>query len=181
MLLSIEEIECQLEEKFSAFNGELDDLKLIRRSHCLDDIEAAEKQFGIRFPEDFLSFISIYNLDICSLGKIAFGTGTPYLEWIVKINQPSELGCWWSGSRRPEGIIVIALSDPYTILLNTLDRQIYTMTSESEMDKFELVAINFNSFIRGIGSIFLNAASASEIEIKVGAGRQSKFWQVIGY
>lgn len=179
MLLTVEDIEGRLSTKFSAFHGELDDLKLIKRTEPISDVYLVEAQLGIQLPEDFLSFITAYNIDNLSLGRVAFGCGTSYTDSIIEINQYSGFNHWWLGDCRPEGIVVIAISDPYTILLNTLDKQVYAMTSESAMDEFELVATTFSLFIRALGSLFLNTATVDKIRKEVGADSRTEFWQTI--
>ena len=179
MLLTVEDIEGRLSTKFSAFNGELDDLKLLRPTEPVLGIEQMEKQLGIQLPEDFLSFIMAYNIDNLSLGRVAFGCGKSYPGFIIEMNQYNGFNHWWLGDNRPEGIVVIAISDPYTILLNTLDKRVYAMTSESTMDEFELVATNFNLFIRALGSLFLNTATVDEIRKEVGADSRTEIWQIM--
>ncbi|WP_312689872.1 nuclease [Kosakonia sp.] len=178
MLLTLADIEQQLAEKFSPFDGEMDELLLIKRRGPVGDIRALEQSLNVRLSGDFLAFLSRYDLDHFSLGNIAFGTGQDYLAQVIALNQGDAFNRWWPGVRRPEGIIVIALSDPYTLLLNTLDQRVYAMTSEPTAADDGPVADSFALFIRGVGSLFLQAASPQEVAGAVGAVNLA-FWQEI--
>ncbi|MGG7670780.1 SMI1/KNR4 family protein [Yersinia sp. J1] len=178
MLLTIEEIESQLDKKFSPFDGEMDDLILTKRKFPISNLESSEKTLDITFPSDFVSFLKKYDIDNFSLGNVAFGSGGDYLEKIIALNDKDNFSHWWVGNTRPRGVIVIALSDPYAILLNTNDCKIYAITSEERASDREPIAIDFNKFIRGVGSVFLKACSRNEIEILVGS-KNSEFWTVI--
>ncbi|MER1720770.1 nuclease, partial [Proteus terrae] len=82
---------------------------------------------------------------------------------------------WWIGDKRPENIIVIALSDPYTILLNTQTGNVFAMTSESSMDSFEHIAVNFCVFFRAVATLFLTDISPERI-IELTSSQTTSFW-----
>ncbi|CNH96767.1 Uncharacterised protein [Yersinia aldovae] len=178
MLLTIEEIESQLDEKFSPFDGEMDDLILTKRKSPISNLEFSEKILHVKFPSDFASFLKKYNVDNFSLGNVAFGSGGNYLDKIIALNDEDNFSHWWVGNSRPQGVIVIALSDPYAILLNTIDCKIYAITSEEKIIDQKPIALGFNTFFRGVGSVFLKACSRDEIESLVGS-KNSDFWAVI--
>ena len=54
MLLTINEIEVKLNEKFSPFNGEMDDLILKKRMVPVNNIQHSEERLGVNFPKDFI-------------------------------------------------------------------------------------------------------------------------------
>lgn len=178
MLLTIEEIEFQLDKNFSPFDGEMDDLILTKRKSPISNLESSEKTLHVKFPSDFVSFLKKYDVDNFSLGNVAFGSGGDYLDKIIALNDKDNFSHWWVGNDRPKDIVVIALSDSYTILLNTIDCKIYAITSEEKLIDREPIAIDFNTFIRGVGSLFLKACSRNEVESLVGS-KNSDFWAVI--
>jgi len=178
MLLTIEEIESRLDKKFSPFDGEMDDLILTKRKLPISNLESSEKTLDVKFPSDFTSFLKKYDVDNFSLGNVAFGSGGDYLDKIIDLNDKDNFSHWWVGNNRPQGVIVVALSDPYTILLNTIDCKIYAITSEEKIIDREPIAVDFNTFVRGVGSVFLKACSRNEIESLVGS-KNSDFWTVI--
>lgn len=177
MLLTINEIEAKLNEKFSPFDGEMDDLILKRRTTPVDNIKFAESMLNVSFPENFVDFLTNYNIDNFSLGNISFGNGSDYLDKIVRINS-DEFNHWWIGEHRPDGVICIAISDPYTILLNSHDGKVYAITSEQGMDGWESIANDFELFIRGVGSLFLKACLPPMVT-KLTGSTDSLFWSNI--
>jgi len=178
MLLTIQEIESQLNNKFSPFQGEMDDLILRKRKKTVDNVGTLEKKLNIKLNKDFLSFISSYDLDNFSLGNIAFGSGSDYIEKLISINEGDDFGRWWQGNDRPDGIILIAISDPYSILLNTKNNEIYAIMSEEQKHDKAPISKDFESFVRGVGSLFLKKAQLQEVINSVGAVNQD-FWHNI--
>ena len=79
MLLTINEIKVKLNEKFSPFNGEMDDLILEKRMVPVNNIKHSEERLGVNFPKDFIEFVNNYDIDNFSLGNISFGHGDDYL------------------------------------------------------------------------------------------------------
>lgn len=75
-------------------------------------------------------------------------------------------------------VLCVAISDPYTILLNTHDGKAYAITSEQTMDGWESIADSFELFIRGVGSHVLKTCPLSEIIMLTGA-RDTSFWNDI--
>lgn len=176
MLLNFEEIESQLNNKFSKFNGELDDLILKKRKSNIKNISSLERSLNISLPEDFLSFIELYDVDNFSMGNVSFGSGGDYLEKLFLINNEDSFNRWWVGEHRPAGIIVVAISDPYTILLDTFSGKVYAITSDSSMNNLKSIAENFSSFFRGVGSIFLGACTPAKVKILV-SSEDKEFWE----
>ncbi|EOC0874638.1 nuclease, partial [Cronobacter sakazakii] len=74
------------------------------------------------------------------------------------------------------GVILIAISDPYTILLNNNDNKVYGITEESYQYQENEISKNFELFVRGVGTLFLKEGTASEVAVAVGAVNQD-FWQ----
>lgn len=175
MLLTLDEITKELEDKFSPLGENFNDLILFKRKTPLTDFGLLEQTLTLSLPDDFTSFISLYNLDNFSLFNISFGCGEDYLERLFMLNEPNEFTQWWIGDKRPENIIVIALSDPYTILLNTLTGNIFAMTSESSMDSFEHIAVNFFAFFRAVATLFLTDISPDRI-IDLTSSQTTSFW-----
>ncbi|WP_193016257.1 nuclease [Proteus sp. FME41] len=180
MLLTLDEIERQLENKFSPLGEGFNDLILAKRTIPLTDLDLLEQTLTLSFPDDFTSFISLYNLDNFSLFNLSFGCGEDYLERLFMLNSPNEFTQWWIGDKRPDSLIVIALSDPYTILLNTQTGAIFAMTSESTMDSFEHIAANFFIFFSAVATLFLTDISSDSV-IKLTSSQTTSFWHEIKY
>ncbi|HGY1115960.1 TPA: nuclease [Providencia rettgeri] len=175
MLLELEEIREQLDKKFSPLGSDFDDLRLLKREQPLLNLKSSEELLSILFPEKFSSFLDSYNLDNFSLCNISFGNGSDYLNMLVSINSRDNVNKWWAGENRPAEFIVIAISDPYTILLNVNTEEIFSMTSESSMDDFEQIASDFLLFFRGLGTLFINKESPKNIAQLV-SSQTIEFW-----
>jgi hypothetical protein len=176
MLLTIDQIEFQLEAKFMSFGSDMSDLVLKRRTSPPTNINILERSINTRLPNEFRLFIERYNMDNFTLGAISFGTNDDYIEQLIEMNADDEFSRWWTGSLRPSNTIAIATSDPYTILINTENGKISAITSESKMTNLETIACNFSMFARGVGTIFLKQGNPSEVEIAVRA-ENSEFWR----
>nr|WP_216654563.1 SMI1/KNR4 family protein [Providencia stuartii] len=174
-MLTLEEIREQLNNKFSPLGSDFDDLRLLKRDQPLLNLKSSEELLNITFPEKFSSFLDSYNLDNFSLCNISFGNGSDYLNMLVSINDRDNVNKWWTGKNRPAEFIVIAISDPYTIILNVNTGEVFSMTNESSMDDFEQIASNFILFFRGLGTLFINKESPMTIA-KLVSSQAIEFW-----
>ena len=178
MILTIEQIKQQLKDKFYKPDGELNDLVLLEHIAPPDNIEFLKQSLNIRTPKDFEHLISRYNFDNFSLGPICFGTGNDYIEQLIGINKEDNFNRWWGDENRHTGFIIIATSDPYTILLNTIENSVYAITSESKPTEWQAVADNFELFLRGVGSIFLKQGTPLEVEA-FAHSQDLEFWKAL--
>ncbi|EKY2032102.1 nuclease [Cronobacter sakazakii] len=176
MLLTLLDVENKLHMRFAPFQGEMDDLILKKRNSPLANLAKLESELNIKICNDFLSFLNSYDLDSFSLGNVAFGSGENYINTLLELNKNNDFNHWWVGNKRPEGVILIAISDPYTILLNNNDNKDYGITGESYQYQENEISKNFELFVRGVGTLFLKEGTASEVAVAVGAVNQD-FWQ----
>ncbi|EOT1172835.1 nuclease [Cronobacter dublinensis] len=174
-MLTILDIEKKLLEKFYPYQEEMDDLILKKRACTLANLSKLESGLNIKICNDFLLFLETYDLDNFSLGNVTFGTGEDYVNTLIEINKENEFNHWWLGYRRPESVIVIAISDPYTILLNNDNNKIYGISGESYQFEKEEISKSFELFVRGVGTLFLKEGSVSEVAGAVGAVNED-FW-----
>jgi len=178
MLLTIEQIEYQLNEKFMRFGDDMNDLILKRRKSSPTNISMLENFINTSIPNSFKLFIQKYDMNNFTLGPISFGTNEDYIEQLLQINTGEDFSRWWTGDLRPTNTIAIATSDPYTILLNTENGKLFAITSESKMTDWKTIACDFEIFARGIGTIFLKQGNSSDVANAVSA-EDSEFWQEI--
>ena len=61
MLLTLDEITKELEDKFSPLGEDFNDLILFKRKAPLTDFGLLEQTLTLSLPDDFTSFISLYN------------------------------------------------------------------------------------------------------------------------
>ncbi|EOW6744292.1 nuclease [Cronobacter dublinensis] len=174
-MLTILDIEKRLREKFYPYQEEMDDLILKKRTCTLANLSKLESELNVKICNDFLLFLETYDLDNFSLGNVAFGTGEDYVNTLIELNKESDFNHWWLGHKRPEGVIIIAISDPYTILLNNNNGQIYGINGESYQFREGEISKSFELFVRGVGTLFLKEGTVSEVAGAVGAVTQD-FW-----
>ncbi|EOI3579099.1 hypothetical protein ACMS05_004226 [Cronobacter turicensis] len=94
---------------------------------------------------------------------------------MIELNKNNDSNHWWVGNKRPEGVIVIAISDPYGILLNNNDHKVCGITGEACQYQENEISKTFELFVRGAGTLFLKEGTASEVAVAVGAVNQD-FW-----
>ena len=70
------------------------------------------------------------------------------INWLIQRN----LGYEDYSVLNKSGLIIIANGDPYTILLECTSGRIYTIDSETEVEKRMLIAENFEQLVRGMGT-----------------------------
>jgi hypothetical protein len=92
---------------------------------------------------------------------------------------------WWGSGPRPADQLMIANSDPYVFLLNVTNGHISAFDREKTWDQARLIAADFESFVRGVGSVMLLRAQESdkrklggEVAREVGSADE-EFWQFL--
>ncbi|OCG00769.1 SMI1/KNR4 family protein [Gilliamella sp. wkB112] len=161
MLLSIENIKDGLDKVFLPLEPMINGFRLIEKKTNIHDIKVIEKQLEVTFPDKFLFLISQYNFGSFTLGPIVFGSSGDYLKDLLVINH----SVWWGKGERPNNKIVIAISDPYTIMLDTEKESISAFSSEINWNDAKIISSDFILFFRGIGTIFLQRNNTDNTKI----------------
>lgn len=175
MLLELPEIESKLYEKFSPFDGEMDDLIMRSGGASIDDVVNLESKLNVKLHDKFKSFILNYDLGNFSLGSFVFGDNGDYLGKVFELNHENDLIQWWGSGKRPERLILVTYNDPYSILLNLINGKIYAITSESDLNDIKHVSSDFCLFCRGVGTMFLNKSNPIDVGKSVGS-ENNFFW-----
>lgn len=175
MLLNYIEIKTLTEQKFyvDIEDLELDDL-ILKSSNANKEkyFHAVENSLNIKLPNDFKSFNENYDIDDFSIVNITFGSGENYLKTIIELNDNHSFSPWWAGAERPVNKILIAYSDPFSILLDCISNEIFSLTFDGDILK---ISNNFELFFRGLGTIAFNYDSRENVVHDVGA-QDNKFW-----
>ncbi|ANF96468.1 SMI1/KNR4 family protein [Paenibacillus bovis] len=176
-MLTLSEIKQKLDDKFIPLQDIVNGLRLMeRKQNVTAQVRQLEQQLGMSLPADFADFVHAYDLDNFGLCNVTFGTENDYVKWVLDINTTSGFDRWWSGSERPAALICIALSDPYTLLLNLQTNEVYAMTSETQDGEWQRVASHFSLFIRGLGTAYLESVSPKQLAQETEA-ETLNFWQ----
>lgn len=180
MLLSTGQIEQALQQRFTPLLAEMPGLEVyLLKPRCAPcPVTQLQRRLNVQLPPAFTTFLKQYDLDDFTLGPITFGIGGDYLEHLIALNHEQAESPWWSTAQRPAQQLVIATSDPYAIVLDCNDQQVYAITYTPTAQDVLPVAANFELFVQGIASGFLHAADAEVIQRLV-QSRHPDFWQQI--
>lgn len=180
MLLTIAQIQHELEARFTSLLGEMPELDvyLLKRrfTHC--EFEHLEQRLKVQMPTSFAAFLRRHDLDAFTIGPITFGIGGHYLSHLIELNQDPNASPWWNTPNRPEHQVVIATSDPYAIVLDCHDQQLYAISDTPCVDDREPVAADFELFLRGVGTGFLLEPNPEDIAREV-RSQHPEFWHQI--
>ncbi|MBS9773903.1 MAG: SMI1/KNR4 family protein [Tenacibaculum sp.] len=182
MIYSIIKIKSKLDDEFLPLEDEITGLRLIDKCTKIEDINNFENKLEISLPQSFKNLISKYDFGNFEICNIQFGYEDNYLTILEKLNSEADsFNKWWQGDKRPNNIIFIANSDPYTILLDCSNGYVYAMLSDDKWLEWRIVSTDFELFLRSIGTIFLNRDNDfSEEIVKIIQENNSKdneFWE----
>lgn len=164
---SFEQIVADLQAKFLPLDEDFSTYYLVEKSS--DDAVIKQqvlKQLAVVLPESFSQFAGTYDLADFSLGPFCFGCQKEQSYWthLLAINTPDEWGgCWWTGVERPREWLVIALSDPYAVLINCTTGAIYALDGELTLSKALMLAPDFMSFFHAAACQYLYQVEAHVI------------------
>ncbi|MCD8213838.1 MAG: SMI1/KNR4 family protein [Campylobacter sp.] len=181
MIYELDEIEALLDEIYAPLEKEsISGMRLLRAQSCVD-FKFIEKALDVVFSEDFKRIVSAYEFDNLEINNISFGTRNDYAKELIRLNSVDEFGGkWWQGQSRPKGIIVVALSDPYTYAVRCASGEIYAMLGG---ERAKMVCESFAKFIQIMATIDINrrkfqSCDVQEI-IKFSGSNEREFWQEI--
>lgn len=181
-LLSLEEIQQELDRKFLPlpefmWNGRL-------RSGGVSDSALAEceKALGRKLPSAFCTLIQAYDFGDLTLGPVMFSFNGDYLQRLIDLN----VGKYsWGCIGCPANLITVALSDPYSILLDTVHGTVHAHDPDLEWDQITHIASGFDTYFRGLamamvrlGKVEDSEAFAQQLLADVG-GTDMRYWRTM--
>lgn len=186
MLLDVESIQMRLDEQFLPLEPMLTGMRLITKNNQKFGLAECEHRLGITFPSAFVALTTQFDFGQLTIGPVAFGNRGDYFAWLVDTNQndlQNDLA-WWSGANRPEGLVMIANSDPFAIVLDTTSAKVLAFSHGSDSaNKNFTIAEGFDHFVRGVGTAMLernpdggNEDLARNIASSVGVDKNNRFW-----
>lgn len=186
MLLEIESIQRRLDEQFLPLEPLVTGLRLVKKHNQEDRLTECERKLGITFPSSFVALTTHFDFGNLTIGPVAFCGKGDYFAWLIDTNRDgSQLElAWWTGAHRPEGMVMIAISDPFAFLLDTKSEEIFAFghVSDGVSESF-VIADRFDHFVRGLGTAMLernpdggNANLARRIAASVGVDPNNRFW-----
>ena len=120
-LMTVTDIRDGLEREFLPLEPMLSGFRLVSGGVSSPAVRECERQLGVTFPDDFRALIQTFDFGNLTIGPVAFCETGNYLERLIRWNTGER---WWGDGARPESQ-VIAISDPYTILLDAANDTIW--------------------------------------------------------
>ena len=185
-LMSIDEIKQGLDDYEWPPDLDFDDIRLKEPGLGSAEIERCEEGLTVRFPPDFRRFIARFDVGSLTIGAVSFCHTGDVVREVTDKNTRDPLGCaWWGNGERPPSLLMIAGTDPYTIVLDTGSNEVHSLDPELGISEMRVIASDFDLFLRGIGTVFLRRVNdrlddplSASIHERVGS-QHLQFWRVI--
>lgn len=175
-LCSMEELQIKLKERMLPMAEYLEiDSFLLKNNIHQEPIQEFQEKFQLHPKSVFLNFVRQYDLNQWEFFNIWFGREN-YLEELIEINTATGWDCWWGEGERPSEWLMIAQTDPYTFLLHRQTDKIYAITSDDKDTEWQAIAPNFEQWVRGIGTYYIEKRDIEEVICLVQA-ENKKYWR----
>lgn len=154
-LLDFEEISDALSKEYGVFKDGPFEIGLKKLAEPTGSLPHLSTALRVTLPFSFLDVLGKWDFSRVTIGPIVFSTGDGgYLDEVLLRNR--ENPSW----RNMQGAAIwIAVSDPYTFLLDTSTGRV--IGSDSEGALFD-VASDFELFVRGAGTIFVRRIEGAD-------------------
>lgn len=149
MLLSIETIRKELDDQFLSLEPAIHGFRLVPKKLKAEPLRWLEQRLNVTLPSEFADLVSSYDFGDLTIGPVAFCGSGDYLMELVELNEPVK---WWGNGPRPAGMMMIANSDPFSIILNTSTGAVLGFRHEEGWKSARVLARDFSSFFRGLGT-----------------------------
>ncbi len=185
-LMSIDEIKQGLDDYEWPPELSFDDARLKEPGLGEAEVQQCEERLSVRFPPDFRQFISRFDIGSLTIGAVSFCHTGDVVQELTDMNTRDPWGCaWWGEGDRPPSLLRIASTDPYSIVLDTGSNEVHSLDPELGTSEMQVIASDYNLFLRGIGTVFLRRVDdspdcplAASIHERVGS-QDLQFWRVI--
>jgi hypothetical protein len=180
-ILSLKEIEQGLNEQYRDAPPELAYLRLRPSNLVAVDFTSLERKLEVRFPKPFSDLIREYNFGDLALGGVFFGNTERYDDFLLRVNGKPEFP-WWGSGVRPLNWLLVAGTDGFVILLDVTSGQVFAFSRASDWRTRELIACDFERFVRGAGTLVLVQKISDETTLHkqlcqfCGVDEGSRFW-----
>lgn len=162
MLLQLGQIKRRLDEKFLTLEPAITGFRLVEVSKPFQWIGRCELLLAARFPPKFKELVLRFDFGSLTIGPTAFCNLGDYSRCLLRWNEQSSHP-WWGQGTRPEGLLMIANSEFVAILLDlNNDRVLAFPHGKPWENAIKVVARDFEFFMRGIGTIFVERVDSSD-------------------
>lgn len=191
LLLGFDEIAKRLDEQFLPLEPDLNGFRLLHSRLKETDIRRIESILRVTLSNQSRELLLKYDLGNLTIGPISFCTTGDYVSWLIAMNAEKRTSGitnkWWTGERRPDNQLLIALSDDYAVCLDTHTDHVKAFRSGSSPTSAVDVADSFPIFLQAIGTVFLirndqdiHARNQLAVDVNKLAGGEDDgvgFWQ----
>ncbi|WP_431256723.1 SMI1/KNR4 family protein [Roseateles chitinivorans] len=158
-LLSIDQIREKLDLAFLPLEPALSGLRLIEGGASSQALDTVETTLGMLLPSDFRQLVQTYDFGRLTVGPVAFGYSGSYPSELLDLNRPGPAS---TAGLKQAGLLLIAHSDPYRILLRSADGAVLASDVELPWPTAERVASSFLVFLRGVGTVLSNRVDCND-------------------
>lgn len=186
-LLDMESIRSRLDEEFLGLEPTLTGMRLVPIAACDEGTVSCQESLNVRFPSTFSEIVTRFDFGHFTIGPVAFCNRGDYFTWLTEINNATGGPASSGLANRPDGVIMIANSDQFALLLNTISGQVLALEHGGNIsnDAFT-VASDFKLFLQGLGTAFVqrnpdggNEKLGREIASIVNGNPENRFWRWI--
>ena len=186
-LVDIESMQTRLNEQFIPLEPMLTGMRLIPISTSNAGLNDCQQSLNVTFPPSFSEIVNRFDFGHFTIGPVAFCNRGDYFSWLTEMNNSANDHPWWGHGQRIRGIVMIANSDRFAILLDTRSEEILALEHGSGISSGAFkVADSFDLFIQGLGTAFFerlpnggNENLAKGIAATVCGNPVHPFWQWI--
>jgi len=108
-LIDINQMQQKLDEQFIPLEPTITGMRLVIKKNQKPSLEQCEVVLKVTFPASFSDLTSHYDFGHFTIGPITFCDSGNYFLWLTGINTDEmQTYAWWSGFKRPKGVIMIA-------------------------------------------------------------------------
>lgn len=183
MLLSLQEIQRKLLELYEQTEREISELNMSNSTLVEKDIEVTAKELEVVFPRAFVEVVLSYDFGNLNVGGVFFGYSGSYINFLKKYNEGIAPERWWARGKRPVGMLMVAATDSYVILMECQTGAIFAFLRGADWSVEGLIATSFEHLVRGAGTVYFGrkkaediAAYGREVGSLCGAGEGISFW-----
>lgn len=186
-LLDVETIRTRLDDEFLGLEPTITGMRLVPFSIGDEAMVSCQESLNVRFPSSFIRIVTRFDFGHFTIGPVAFCNRGDYFSWLTDINNGAGSPLSWGLASRPDGIILIANSDQFALLLNTSSEQVFALEHGDNVSNGSfMVAKDFDLLLRGLGTAFFqrhpnggNEELARQIASLVSGNPENRFWQWI--
>lgn len=179
MLLTINEVSERLRQLFSDAPFDISDFIIREPGLSNELIQRLEDALDARLPESFIRVLRRYAVGGISFGSARLGR-REYAGYLIDENGASAIVPWWGAGDRPHSHIMIGTSDAFVFLLDLHGGKVWAMRHGDALRNAQVVAGDFELFVRGLGTSFLvkaNAPDAAGVIASAVLAEHPQFWE----